>query len=335
MEGVFGDVAFEDNEWDLANSLKKNAVEFSANKANYYSKILKDKTLEERNSVIATYERHLKVESDFATRGARSAKQWQSFEESKEDYPNLEYLPSRSAEKRADHQKYYGVVKPIDDPFWDSHLPPNGWNCKCRVRKSDKEASEGEPKATIMPSGVVGNNGKEKKLFSDHHTFIKNVSIKGKKDVRKFIEQQKRAIPFGPIDYKSKIGGTVNVHPYADLGKDNENYINAKRVVDEFGIDLEILPITSNVITGYGKNGFSNPEYRDVKKDQVGDLKSYDLGDDLEKTLETVKNQGCSFAVFHFRNNDYYERLVSHLNGLDNDLESIYIIHQEGVKKYK
>ncbi|MBQ7855294.1 MAG: hypothetical protein IJ352_09820 [Muribaculaceae bacterium] len=32
----------------------------------------------------------------------------------------------------------HGVTLPIDDPFWDSFLPPNGWNCRCtavQVRK--------------------------------------------------------------------------------------------------------------------------------------------------------------------------------------------------------
>ena len=33
--------------------------------------------------------------------------------------------------KRADHIPFYNLMLPADDPFWDTHYPPNGWGCKC------------------------------------------------------------------------------------------------------------------------------------------------------------------------------------------------------------
>lgn len=44
------------------------------------------------------------------------------------------YLPSTSINKRADHRPFYNLVLRHDDPFWDTHYPPNGWGCKCGLR---------------------------------------------------------------------------------------------------------------------------------------------------------------------------------------------------------
>jgi len=35
---------------------------------------------------------------------------------------------------RPQHQAWDGLVLAKDDPFWNTHFPPNGWGCQCSVR---------------------------------------------------------------------------------------------------------------------------------------------------------------------------------------------------------
>ena len=49
--------------------------------------------------------------------------------------PCWEYVHSDlSVHPRKWHQAWNGLVLPNDDPWWDSHYPPNGFGCRCRVR---------------------------------------------------------------------------------------------------------------------------------------------------------------------------------------------------------
>jgi hypothetical protein len=43
-------------------------------------------------------------------------------------------VTSISERKRPQHLVWVGTTLPIDDPWWRTHYPPNGWNCKCRAR---------------------------------------------------------------------------------------------------------------------------------------------------------------------------------------------------------
>ncbi len=47
--------------------------------------------------------------------------------------PFLRYVASNARTPRIEHTKWYNLILPADDPFWQTHYPPNGWGCKCGV----------------------------------------------------------------------------------------------------------------------------------------------------------------------------------------------------------
>lgn len=68
-------------------------------------------------------------------RSARAAGQWHRIERTKNALPFILYIRTSSAEPRAEHLLFEGIILPVDHPFWRTHFPPNGWGCKCSVRQ--------------------------------------------------------------------------------------------------------------------------------------------------------------------------------------------------------
>lgn len=67
-------------------------------------------------------------------RSARAAGQWARIERNRESHPYLVYELGPSQEHRDKHLGWAGTTLPLDDPWWDDHMPPNGYGCNCRVR---------------------------------------------------------------------------------------------------------------------------------------------------------------------------------------------------------
>lgn len=59
-----------------------------------------------------------------------------AFQQAKESesHPYLMYRIGSSIKHRHEHVSWDGLVLKKDDSWWNTHMPPNGWGCKCYVR---------------------------------------------------------------------------------------------------------------------------------------------------------------------------------------------------------
>lgn len=74
---------------------------------------------------------------------AYAAGHWQQIQETKAGAPFLMYDAVMDNRTRDEHAAWDGLVLPADDPWWQTHYPPNGWNCRCGViQLSAEQAAE-------------------------------------------------------------------------------------------------------------------------------------------------------------------------------------------------
>lgn len=71
---------------------------------------------------------------DANMRSANMAGRWEQIQANKDRRPFLQYRTVGDARVRPQHRAWNGVVAPVDDAFWQTHYPPNGWGCRCSVR---------------------------------------------------------------------------------------------------------------------------------------------------------------------------------------------------------
>lgn len=77
--------------------------------------------------------RRLAIIYDTNLRTAHAAGRWEQIERSKSTRPFLRYSAVLDTRTRPAHRAWHGKILPVDDPFWSTHYPPNGWRCRCTV----------------------------------------------------------------------------------------------------------------------------------------------------------------------------------------------------------
>ena len=126
---------------------------------------------------------YLRAEYNFATASTQMAVKWKEWEADGDDYA-LQYRTAGDDRVREEHTALDGITLPPSDPFWDSYLPPNGWNCRCttvQVRKGKYPQSNPEEAAargaacTAKPKQQIFrfNPGKQEKIFPPKHPYFK------------------------------------------------------------------------------------------------------------------------------------------------------------------
>lgn len=87
------------------------------------------------DDTIIVNNRRLRTIYNTNVRMSMASGHWQRIQRQKDVMPYLRYLPSSSEHKRPLHMSWYGILLPVDHPFWQTHFPPNGWGCKCHFEQ--------------------------------------------------------------------------------------------------------------------------------------------------------------------------------------------------------
>jgi SPP1 gp7 family putative phage head morphogenesis protein len=86
-----------------------------------------------------------------------AAGHWQQIQANKDVAEYLLYDAVDDHRTRPEHAAWDGTILPVDDDFWRTHYPPNGWNCRCGVIQLAEEELED---LGLTPSPKAPNAGK-------------------------------------------------------------------------------------------------------------------------------------------------------------------------------
>ena len=97
-------------------------------------------------------------------RTAYAAGRWQQLTdpEQMQALPYLTYKHGDSRVPRPHHLAWDGLTLSADDPWWQTHYPPSGWGCKCRVfgsSRSEYAAAQKKGLTEAPPSPIDPKTG--------------------------------------------------------------------------------------------------------------------------------------------------------------------------------
>ena len=121
----------------------------------------------------------LQTEYDTCIATATQSARWQQFKSQQSLFPYLRYQTAGDEAVRSDHRLLDGITRHIDDPFWNTCYPPNGWNCRCEViQVPDDEAADTPADTFTIP--VIDplfrtNCGRTGLIFPQGHPYYNGV----------------------------------------------------------------------------------------------------------------------------------------------------------------
>jgi SPP1 gp7 family putative phage head morphogenesis protein len=124
-------------------------------------------------SIFTVYNKqYLAAEFNHVVASSQMASKWKDQVANAKLLPNLRYSTVNDGRVRPAHQVLEGVIRPLQDPFWDSHYPPNGWNCRCSVTQIFAGVISSPLPAADVPPAFQNNIGKTGKVFGDKHPYM-------------------------------------------------------------------------------------------------------------------------------------------------------------------
>jgi hypothetical protein len=302
-----------------------------------------------RKSVLGTSinsdynENWLKTEYNQAVRSARMAAKVKSFLETADLYPNMEYMETTAATPREEHANWVGTILPINDPWWDTHLPPSAWGCECSVRNTDAEIVEPPDEDTLTINPLFANNpAKTAEIVNmAEHPYVKNCDDNIKKEIvviaKEWMQNQEANID-KLIEKKFKSGGLLQIPENFNQSpvEINKNIKAYTLLAKEYGDKYKLLNIVN-------EHGVKNPDALNIETGKLSDAKipvTLIAKNAIQNSVKEAAKQKVS-EVYIFLNQDYemYDIWVglkaALQNGRAKSIETIIIKLNNGeLKRY-
>lgn len=116
---------------------------------------------------------HLRTNFNMAIAGATAAARWKQIWDQRHIFPYLRYQTMEDPAVREEHAALNGYVKKVEDPWWQTWYPPNGWGCRCSVvqltgNQAEKDPMFGlEPPSAPLDPNFSTNVGQDNDLWDD------------------------------------------------------------------------------------------------------------------------------------------------------------------------
>ena len=188
------ETAFDSSDLALLTELRENMYMFSSAKLFQETKDFKGALINESGEVRSFKEfkefatplnekwnvNWLRTEYETAYGQAQSAVRWNEIEKNKDILPLLRYSAIEDDRTSDICAPLDGVTLPVDDPFWDSFMPLNHFNCRCTVEQlSDGDVTD-KSEVTELEKTSGGNmqdmfkmnTGKDKIVFDKEHPYF-------------------------------------------------------------------------------------------------------------------------------------------------------------------
>lgn len=293
----------------FAHELRTNNEVYSAFRSHRMGRDMAAKMLDEdgklksftkfREDVKPIADHHVKhwleTEYNTAVHRAHQAEQWKKFQEDKDIFPNLRWVESTAVNPDPEHRTFWGIVRPVDDPFWSAHRPGDHWGCHCSLEQTDDpvtdapDGAEEDDKNDPSP-GLEENPAETGRIFSDKGPFF--------------------PVSCASCPFASMLQAAKEIDFTAARKKDCYNCSAAKKVVEKaqetepkseaailrhkYMKEMEVLLEKKVVVNGNGhdmKVGFNTYGNRHLYADTFGRssvLKKEDLTN-LDKMLEEAQ----------------------------------------------
>ena len=261
--------------------------------------------------------KNLKTEYETAVASSQMASKWVEFEKNKSTAPWLRYDTVGDSKVRPEHKKLDGIIKSVDDPFWQIWYPPNGWGCRCDVTQLIHGAETRSDQIQFpdnVPPMFQTNMAKDGIVFPDKHPYYTGLPEELKKKAAALrTPQYSQAYP---AKGKTKTGGKVEVSSMADK-TDLPYNLEKSQVLADAGEQVRIRPHVS-------EKKIKNPELELHNGTQTGDFKTDSVKTSFEKyvrnSIDSANKQQANIPVLvlirdRYDKNTVWKALRGELSG--------------------